>query len=246
MPFLLILTFAAQLYCVIHALKNGNQNWIWILIFAPGIGCAAYGLSHVMPELFGSFGIQRGAKRVMKAIDPERDRRRLSKNLDRAETVENKVQLAREALALKDFAQAKTLFTDCMTGLYERDPDLMLGLAHAQSGMQEHAAVLKTLDDLIAFNPEFRSTEGHLLYAQTHLALGDFEKALQEYAAVQTNYPGEQARYEYAALLIRMGKTDKARVILEALKKRVNVSPAHYQKLQAEWLSKANAALKAL
>jgi hypothetical protein len=246
MPPILILSFIAQIFCVIHALRNGNQNWIWILIIAPGIGCAAYALSHVMPNLFGSYGIRRKARSVLRAIDPERDRRALSKNLDRAETVENKVKLAQEALQLRDFVQAKQLFSESMLGLYERDPDLMLGLARAQSGLGEHVEAAKTLDDLIVFNPDFKSVEGHLLYAQTQVALGNELKALEEYAALQSNFLGEQARYEYAELLIRTGRIDKARQVLETLQKRVSVSPAHYQKSQAEWLSKANTALKSL
>jgi hypothetical protein len=246
MPPIFILSIVVQIICVIHALRNGNQNWIWILIIAPGVGCAAYALSHIMPELFGSYGIRRKARSVLRAIDPERDRRALSKNLDRAETVENKVKLAQEALQLRDYAQAKSLFSESMLGLYERDPDIMLGLARAQAGLGEHDQTAKTLDDLIVFNPDFRSVEGHLLYAQTQVALGNLDKALHEYAALQGSFLGEQARYEYAELLIRMGKTDKAREVLEALQKRVSVSPTHYQRSQSEWVSKANVALKSL
>ena len=246
MPPILILTLIAQGICVMHAMRNGNNNWIWIIVMLPGLGCAAYAFSHIMPELFGSYGIRSAAKRVMKSIDPERDRRKLAQNLDRSDTVDNKRHLAKESLEMKDFAQAKSLYELCLNGIYERDPELMFGLAQAQAGLEEHANVRKTLEDLIAFNPEFRSPQGHLLYAQTLAALGENEKALQELSIAKDNFPGEEGRYCFAELLVKMGKTERARPVLEELIKRVRLAPAHYQKAQAAWVQKANGALKSL
>ena len=142
--------------------------------------------------------------------------------------------------------QAKALYQLCLNGIYERDPELMFGLAQAQAGLEEHANVRRTLEDLIAFNPEFRSAHGHLLYAKTLIALGENEKALQELSIVKENFPGEEGRYCFAELLIKMGKTERARPVLEELIKRVRLAPAHYQKAQAGWVQKANAALKSL
>jgi hypothetical protein len=246
MPPLFILTVLAQGICLIHAVRNSNNNWIWIIVVLPGLGCAAYALSHIMPELFGSYGIRSSARKVMKHFDPERDRRKLAQNLDRADTVDNKRHLAAESLALKDFEKAKSLYEQCLAGIYERDPDLMLGLAQAQSGLGQHEQVRRTLEDLIAFNPEFRSPHGHLLYAQTLVAMHEPERALNEFNVVKDNFPGEEARYGFAELLIKLGKTERAKVALEELVKRVQLAPAHYQKAQAAWLQKANAALKAL
>ncbi len=229
-----------------HAMRNGNNNWIWIIVMVPGLGCAAYGLSHIAPGLFGSFGVKSTARRVLKSIDPERDRRKLAQNLDRSDTVDNKRHLAKESLELKDFAKAKGLYELCLNGIYERDPELMYGLAQAQAGLGEHANVRKTLEDLIAFNPDFRSPDGHLLYAQTLAELGENEKALQELSIAKDNFPGEEGRYSFAQLLIKMGKTERARPVLEELVKRVRLAPAHYQKAQASWVQKANAALKSI
>jgi hypothetical protein len=246
MPSLFLLTLLAQGFCVIHAMRNGNNNWIWIIAFLPGVGCLAYALSHIVPDLFGSYGIRTSARKVMKRFDPERDRRKLAQNLDRADTVDNRRHLAAESLDLKDFEKAKSLYEQCLSGIYERDPDMMLGLAQAQSGLAQHEQVRRTLEDLIAFNPEFRSAQGHLLYAQTLLALNEPERALNEFNIVKDNFPGEEARYGFAELLLKLGKTERAKLALEELVKRVQLAPAHYQKAQAVWLQKANAALKTL
>lgn len=246
MPLLLILTIAAQFFCVIHAVKNGNNNWIWIIIIAPGLGCAAYALSHLAPDLFGSYGVRRTARRVLKSIDPERDRRQLQKNLERADTVENKRHLAQESLDLKDFAQAKSLYEQCLGGIYERDPDLMLGLAQSHAGLGDFLKVRQILEELIAFNPEYRSPHGHLLYAQALSALGEKEKALNEFNVVKDNYPGEQGRIGYAELLIELGKNERAKLVLDELIRRVKLAPSHYQRAQAESVQRANQLLKSL
>jgi hypothetical protein len=227
-------------------MRNGNNQWIWILIVLPGVGCAAYALSHIAPDLFGSFGVRRASRRVLKAIDPERDRRKLSVNLQRADTVENRRHLADESLAMQDFAKAKALYLECLTGIYERDPDLMLGVAQAQFGLDEFAECKQTLEDLIAFNAGYKSADGHLLYAKTLEASGALERAELEYRVVKDSFPGEEARVRYGELLVRMGKTESARKVLTDTIQRAAVSPAHYQKAQAVWLQKANAALKAL
>ena len=246
MPLLVILTVVAQFFCVIHAVRNGNNNWIWIIIVAPGLGCAAYALSHVAPDLFGSYGVRRTARRVLKSIDPERDRRQLQKNLERADTVENKRHLAQESLELKDFEQAKSLIEQCLSGIYERDPDLMLGLAQSYGGLNDFVKARQVLEDLIAFNPDYRSPEGHLLYAQSLSALGEKEKALNEFSVVKDTFPGEQGRIGYAELLIELGKAERARVVLEELTRRVKLAPSHYQRAQAEWLQRATNLLKTL
>jgi hypothetical protein len=245
MPPILSLSALAIVICLIHAVRNGNTQWLWIIMI-PGIGCLAYALSHIAPDLFGSYGIRSVGRRVLKSFDPERDRRKLAMNLNRADTVDNRRHLANESLELKDFARARELYLQCLEGIYERDPDMMFGLARAQAGLGEHAEVRKTLEDLIAFNPEYRSPHGHLLYAQTLAALGETERALNELSIAKDNYPGEEGRYCFAELLIKMGKTERANAVLTELVQRVKVSPAHYQKAQAVWLQKANAALKAV
>lgn len=242
MPIVIILL---QLGCIVHAIMNRNTNWIPFLLI-PGIGPLAYILSHIVPDMFGSYGIRKGARALMKKIDPERDRRVLSKNLDRADTVENKAKLAEESLELKDYTLAKSLFSECLTGFYEREPSIMLGVAKAQFGLEEYAECKKTLNDLIAFNPDFRSSDGHLLFAKCLLALQENEKALEELMIVKDNYGGEEARFLCAEHLLRMGKTERARTVLQELLKRVEVSPAHYQKANANWVGKAKSLMTSI
>jgi hypothetical protein len=246
MPLIAILVIALQVYCVWHASRNGNSQWIWILVIAPGVGCAAYALAHLAPELFGSWGVRRTARRVVQFIDPQRDQRKLSANLERADTVENRVALARELIDKRDFAPAKELLQQCLAGINATAPDLMLSLARAQFGLGEFAEARNTLESLIKANPDFRSADGHLLYARTLEALGDADAALTEYAVVKDEFSGEEARFAYAELLVKQGRFNEARAQFEEIMQRTRIAPKHYARAQSEWVSASRAALQRL
>src|SRR4029453_19350337 len=84
-------------------------------------------------------------------------------------------------------------FRKALTGLYEHDPNLMLGVPRAQFEKGDASAARATLDDLIRLNPDFRSPEGHLLYARSLETEGNFAKALEEYKTLAPGYPGAEA-----------------------------------------------------
>ncbi len=71
-----------------------------------------------------------------------------------------------------------------MTGIYSHEPLLMLGLAKAQFAKGQIGETRQTLDELIANNPDFKSPEGHLLYARALQGEGNVDKALSEYKAL--------------------------------------------------------------
>ena len=97
----------------------------------------------------------------------------------------------------------------------------------------------QTLDDLIRRNPDFKSPDGHLLYARALEAEGNHEKALSEYATLAEYYPGAEAGVRYAKLLNRQGQGPLAQQTLQALLERASYAPAHYSKAQREWLDEA-------
>lgn len=243
MPILAIVIVALQAYCVWHAYRNGNQQWVWVIIIAPGAGCGAYALAHVVPELFGSWGIRRTTRRVLELVDPKREQRALSANLERADTVENRSALGAEALRLKDFDQALALYQSCLTGMYATAPDFLLGVARAHFGRNDLAACKETMDLLIEKNPEFRSPDGHLMYARTLAGLGQIDPAISEFDALHETYPGEEARFVYAEYLLNLGRTERARELFEAIVQRARLAPKHYARVQSEWIQAAKAAL---
>ena len=138
---------------------------------------------------------------MQKTLDPDADLRHHEKQLRLSGSVDAARHLARELCEAGRYDEAIGHYQKSLTGLYERDPDLMLGLAQAQFGKGDYANSRQTLDDLILHNPEFKSPDGHLLYARANEELGDMDKAVEEYQAVAAYYAGAEAKTRFATLL---------------------------------------------
>lgn len=245
MPILFFLSVALQFACLVHMVRTGRPYWwIWVILIGSFLGVAVYAVTQVIPDLQSSPGARRAARRVQRAVDPERERRRIESELAVADTIENRSRLADELLALGDAARARDLFAACLRGPHATDPNLMLGLARAQSAAGDPAATRSTLEALIAANPDFRSTDGHLLYAGSLEGVGDHQRALEEYAVLAESYPGEEGRGRYARLLARLGRGDEARAVWRTMLARAKVAPRYYRRDNQDWLTEAEAGLR--
>ena len=238
----LILSLLVQAAFIVHVIKTGrNQLWIWVLII-PGLalaGILAYLVVEILPALFRSRAAQRAGRGLRKAIDPERDLRRYESEVRVADNVASRQRYAEELVHRERYDEAIAQYREALTGLYEHDPNLMLGLAQAQFGKGEASAARATLDELIRHNPDFRSPTGHLLYARALEAEGNVPKALEEYAVLAPSYPGAEASVRYAQLLKAQGRVAEAQKVVRELLEQARIAPAHYRRAQRSWLDAA-------
>lgn len=240
MPILILVSLIAQIICAIHVARTGRQlYWIWIIVALPGIGCTVYFVTQILPDLRNDPRSRKIARQMLHTIDPERQRRRIQQQLDISDTVDNRRKLAAECLRLGDYANAAELFRSCLKGIYATDPEFMLGLAQAQAGANDFRGTRQTLEALIQAHPDYRSNDGHLLYARALEELGDTEAALHEYQTLATSYPGEEARYRYATLLRKGGRTSEAKTVLDSMLKRAKLAPRYYRRKEKHWLAAA-------
>ena len=246
MPFIGGLSLIIQIACAIHAIRSGREMyWLYIIMFLPGVGCAIYFFTQILPEMQNDYTVRKAGNRLLKAIDPERELRRRKDELDIADTVENRVKLADECIEAGLHSEAIPLLQHCLNNGHD-DPDIFLKLAQAQFGSGQHQACINTLDRLIKENPNLRSHEGHLLYARSLEALGNTAQALEEYQALTASFPGEEARWHYAELLLSLGQTDKAQQVLQEMLLRTKRAPKYYRHKEQEWVKHAEQALKGL
>lgn len=244
MPFF-IASVVLQVALVVHVLKTGrNTFWIWILVLMPVAGPIAYLLVEVLPEVMGGRRARRAISSVRKTIDPDRDLRQAHINARLTNSIDAKRKLAEEQLASGQIEDAITSFRAALTGLYEHDPHTMLGLARAQFAADRPAEARQTLDALIASNPQFRSIDGHILYARSLEGEGNLEKAAEEYEALVGYDAGAEARYRQAMLLKQMGETARSHELLRKLVEDAELTSRYARQLQKEWLDLARRELK--
>jgi hypothetical protein len=232
-----ILSIIIQVLLVVHCIKTGqNTIWIWVIVLLPIAGPLAYIAVVMLPELFGSRGAKRTARNVKKVLDPHADLRRYENEARVGGNVASLQRYGDELTRQGRFDEAIAQFQKALTGLYEHDPNLMLGVASAQFGKGDAAGARQTLDDLIRLNPDFKSPHGHLLYARALEGEGNAAKALDEYKVLAHSYPGAEAAARYAQLLAAQGHKDEARKLAQEMMEAARIAPAHYRRAQKEWL----------
>jgi len=236
----LILSLLIQVILIVHCIKTGrNQIWIWVLALLSLPGAVAYIAIEMIPDLYRSRTAQRAARNVKSALDPRASLRRYESEMRVTGHVESRQRYADELVNHGRYDEAIAEYRLALTGLYEHDPKLMLGVARAQFGKGDAAAARATLDDLIHFNPDFRSPEGHLLYARALETEGNTTKALEEYKVLAPSFPGAEAAVRYARLLKREGHRDEARTVARELLDEARIAPPHYRRAQRDWLDEA-------
>lgn len=246
--FLAIGSLVFQALLIIHCIKTGrNQIWIWVLALLSFAGVIAYVAAELIPDLVRSKTTQRTVKGVKKALDPQASLRRYENEARLAGgNVASQQRYAEELVRQGRPADAIAVYRASLKGLYEHDPNLLLGLAVAQFDSGAAGEARATLDTLIAQNPQFKSHDGHLLYARALEAEGNTERALEEFRVLAGYYPGAEAAVRYAQLLQREKRSEEARKVLRELLDHAQLAPPHYRRTQESWLKKAEQVLSAL
>ena len=245
MPFVFLLSIALQIACAIHVVRSGRPlYWIWLILIGSYLAVAVY--VAVIPDLRHDPRGRKAASKALHAIDPQRRRRELQRQLELSNTVDNRRRIAEESLKLGDYANAQEFYQGLLSGMYATEPDFMLGLAQSQAGLDDYAAARTTLEALIKANPGYKSSDGHLLYARCLEELGDTEAALEEYRVLADSYPGEEGRFRYGRLLARIQRHAEARNVLQAQIRRAELMPSYYRRKEQPWLKAARAELAEL
>ena len=235
-----ILVWAIQLALIVHVLKTGRSRyWIFILIFMPLIGGLAYLVIELLPEFSSSISGQRAMANVKKAFDPGGAVRQHQAAWEQSPNTDNARRYAEALLDAGEGAKAEAIVDQALSGMFAHEPTLLLVKARLQVDQGRMEEALESLQALQEHNPDFRSADGHLLYARSLGATGQIEKALNEYTLVAGYFPGVEARYRRALCLKTAGKNEESIAELEAILKDAKLAPAHFRKSQKAWLDAA-------
>lgn len=239
MPYF-ILALIINLAIVVHIMKTGRGlMWVMIVLFFPPIGALAYFIVEVLPELSQSRAARKVRRGLSKTVDPHKDFRNAAQNLAIADTVQNAITLGGQLLDKERFGEAKELYQRFLKGVHADDPVLLLGVARAHFGLGEHTEVVNVLDRLKAQNPDFKSPEGHMLYARSREALGDTAGAIHEYEALCRYYTGPEPVCRLALLLKQTGETQRAAELFQRVVEESKVAGKHYNAIYKEWVALA-------
>jgi hypothetical protein len=240
MPILGALVLVIQLCFAYHALKTGRAWWwIGIIMAFPVAGCLLYYFIEVFPSTRESRKAEKAVQAIVKSFDPDRTLREKVANLEDCGSVENRIVLARSCVDRRMFREAAALYRSCLAGVYANDPEIRYGLAAALLGADDFKAAHEAAAGLRKSHRAFRAEEVQLIEARALEALGRFDEALAAYRPLADTYVGEEGRWRYGALLVRMGRAAEAADVFRRMLRNAERMPEHYRDAQREWLALA-------
>jgi len=240
-------TYFIQLLLIVHVLRTGRERyWIFILLFLPLLGGAAYLVVELLPEFMGSVSGQRARRGMQQLVDPGGDVRDCASAWEQSPNADNGRRYAQALISADRSEDALQVLEQARNGFFENDPTLLLLEAQARFLREEWSASIEALDRLREANPEFQSAEGHLLRARALEADGRLREAIVEYRDVAGYFPGVEARYRLARALETCGDKEGAREELESILRDAQLAPPHFRKSQRTWIREAKGALKSM
>jgi hypothetical protein len=246
MPILGAVLLVIQLCFAYHALKTGRQWWwIGIIMGFPVGGCLLYYFIEVFPTTRESRKAEKAVQAIVKSFDPDKSLREHVANLEDCGSVDNRIALARSCTDRGMHREAASLYKSCLTGVHESDPAIRFGLAAALLGAEDWKEAHVVAHALRQSQPKFRTEELRLLDARALEGLGRFDEALAEYRVLADTYVGEEGRWRYGALLVRMGRNAEAGEIFNRMLRSAARLPEQYREAQEQWLALAREQTKA-
>lgn len=233
---------AFQVICILHALKTNHRDWIYILIFLPGVGAIIYIIREILPNIR-----TRGIGDSINSLFAGGRIKELERNLRIADTDANKLRLAEEYARQKDFGKAMDLTGSCLKGIYANNPGMMLDMGRYSFGAGRYAESLSWLDKALREkNNRFDKPEDELLYARALDQSGDKLRAETAYKQIIRVHHSMEGRYHYGLLLKDAGRTEEARSQFRTVLDERNLHPGHVRRANAQWVTASRKALAKL
>jgi hypothetical protein len=222
----LIISAVFQIICIVHCLRNRRNNlWIMGVLFFSLIGCAAYFIVEILPELRGDRRVRKAGAQIADRVDPDRRVRAARTALDLSDTVATRLALG-DALALQmQHGDALQHFLEARRKSTLADPAVNMRLADAWLELGEPGKALDAIDSLPEGGTQSERDKRLVLRARLIEQQGDVRGALAMYEEAMDRVSGDDVRARAAAARLALGDRAGARVVLEAIEQRMRHLP---------------------
>ena len=213
------LVLAIQVFMIVDVIRHSrNTIWIMALMFLPLASSLAYFIIEILPRMQGNRHVRTAKQKIVEKIDPERELRAAQHALSIADTMANHLRVAE---ALTELGRHKEALPHFKKGAGLR-PDFRTGekLARCLFLSDKPGDALAILSGLPIPKGQSDRDRSDLLRARIFEELGRDADALPLYEDVSRRLPGDEARCRYAGLLLKMGRRDDARAVLEEVERR--------------------------
>jgi len=233
---------ALQAICVFHCVRKGRtNNWIWLIVFLPLIGCLVY----IFTEMFNRRDIQNVQSGVTTVFNPGGSVRKLENNLRFSDTFANRIALADAYLSTGETDRAIQLYESSLTGNFTENEYVLsqLIIAYYQK---------KRYDDIIPIGrkiyglPQFARSRSHILYAAALGYTGHYSEAEKEFKTMKGRFANYEARYYYALLLAGTDRVNDARTLFAEMLSEASHLSSRERRYNRNWFRLAKDELNKL
>lgn len=234
-----ILILILEIAFAIHAIKRDEWNWVFLIVFIPFIGCLLYFFFAIIPESRDANNSRHSSLSYRKGLESNRKLKKKLQAVNSNSSVGNYIGLAEELMSNGKTDDAIALYDKSLSGQYYGNPNLMLGLAKAYFKRHRFGETRDILDSLIKLNPDFRSLDGHLLYARTQEELENYTQAREEYEALIKYSSDVEVLCAYAVFLKKRGEDDSAKKYFKQILADVEKLSKEHKESKRKWVSVA-------
>jgi hypothetical protein len=240
-PFLSFILMGVNLFFIVHAIKTGRPYyWVWIIFVMPVIGALAYFIIEMRPNL----------RRIdwadlrWRFAGPQARLAVLNELVDGSPTVKNRMRLAREYETQARWSQAANTYRECLIGVFDNDPRLLICLASAllEEGDFERA------NEIASSIPEQRdfklNDDRKLVLHRSQSAVGSSELAIAGLEELSTRKSGLAPRFYLAQAKEAAGRTKEAQADLQKIITTFRNGNALMRKHEQSWYLNAKRMLK--
>jgi hypothetical protein len=240
---LAVVVFVVQITFAIHAMRTNRGNqWVFIILAFPVIGCLAYYFIEVFPGTREHRQAYKAVRRLARAMQPDAELQRRVQDLETCGSVDNRVALAEECMAHKMYDDAVRLYESCLDGLYAKDGKILFGLAMAAVESGDAGKSAAVVARIKSDAPDVRPKEVGLLEARILELRGDTDLCIEAYRSLLPHYVGFEARFRYGTLLAKLGQQTAAITVFEEIVKHARKHPPANED-EEYWLAGAKKAL---
>ena len=226
------LVILLQILCVVHAMKTGKRDWIYIVLFVPLIGTVAYFIREILPE------INRGEffSNLQRVFLPQARIREWEHRVRISDTVANKMGLAGAYAEQQQFEKAISLAEDCLRS-FPKDLGILQQLARFYYFNHQYTDSIATFEKVFAQkNVQLSKQEDELLYARALEANGNLVQAEEVYKKIVRVHHSIEAMYHYGMFLKQQQRNKEALLQFQTIKDEFYLHPKYVRRMNAQWL----------
>jgi hypothetical protein len=192
--------------------NKNSYYWALLILFLPAIGCLIY----LITQVYNKRDAEKLTSEITHIINPTKKVKDLEKQLQFAETYQNRLNLADAYLEMKDYNSAISEYLEALKDTSQNNFYATTQLIEAYYNNQDFDKVI-FYAETIKKNVEFKKSRTQFLYGLALDQAGKVEDAEKHLKQIDIRYSFYEERLVFAKFLQKINKQEEAKEILNEI-----------------------------